>query len=171
MRHLHLKVVGIAHHLDAARAVFCVVDAREDKSLVAMLLCQQDNPYDKNAVMVYVNTYHVGYIDKDHSHLVSKLIERGKIREIKCSGKVRSEKADRPWFFLDISHESLTPGKRASAALAAELHMALRGADDMGALKAAGEAIHARKHDLRQSDIDQLRLAYRMKVGQLGGHA
>lgn len=56
-------IVGESHYQDALERI---VGGRTDESVefecLASLICEDDNPYDSNAVAVYINGYKVGHL-------------------------------------------------------------------------------------------------------------
>lgn len=59
-------IVGESHYQDALERIAGPrTDAGVEFECVALLICENDNPYDKNAVAVTINDEKVGYLSRD----------------------------------------------------------------------------------------------------------
>lgn len=67
------EIVGESHYQDALEAI-CGGKTKNsiERYCVAYLLPEPDNPYDRNAVAVYINGLQVGYIDRQSARHMSK---------------------------------------------------------------------------------------------------
>jgi hypothetical protein len=57
---VEVQVVGETYHADAIRKA----EQSTGREPIAKLIPQPDNPHDRNAVAVYVNDFHVGYLSR-----------------------------------------------------------------------------------------------------------
>jgi hypothetical protein len=106
-RQFDLEVKGESHYQEAIRAALKANNG--SRFVVATLVLEDDNPYDRNAVAVEVNGGKVGHLSREAALLYREQLKlAGKPRvAATCRAKIAGGSADKPSYgiWLDIPVE------------------------------------------------------------------
>ncbi len=102
-----LEIKGESHYQDNIQRA---ANKHGYSSLPAMLILEDENPYDRNAVRVEIDGLKVGYLSREVAPLYRKQLQlKGHPRAIgTCDARIYGGSGDRPTFgiWLDIPVES-----------------------------------------------------------------
>lgn len=83
---IHTKVVGVSKNNNAGTPIQSILP-RLTKSAALKLVREPNNHVDRNAIMVYANGKHIGYVSADIARRYAKDIDKG---TIKMSARIKN---------------------------------------------------------------------------------
>ena len=102
----NVAAVGESNYQDALRFIVGARDGYVTLHFTAHLYCEDDNPYDSNAVRVMIGSRKVGYLSRDHAAFYRSVIRDAGFGKAtaKCQAKVYGGGEEKPSYgvWLDI---------------------------------------------------------------------
>lgn len=101
-----VEAVGESHYQDALRSIVGSASGYVRLDVAAELYCEDDNPYDTNAVRVMIDGQKVGYLSRDVAPTYRRTIRDAGFGKAtgRCQAKIFGGGADKPSYgvWLDI---------------------------------------------------------------------